>query len=347
MHLVGGREMKISQDLHCTRQIRRIDERVCRRSVFWILDLDKLDAAANGYAATLPATIRQDVRGASILPELLFDEIAADALEYSRVNKAPKSHRADCYLMGIILDWFGGRPALEVTSQDIADRLAELAGDGRKPATCQQYRSLLSATFSRAMQSGKLENNPVRDVALQGAISGRIRFLKPDEEAKLRAKIRETAPSRESEFDLALQTGMRRGEQYSLTWGDVDLDLGVLQIPHSKNGAPRRVFLNSTARAAVERLLELNDRTDLVCPAPGRWFERAVQLAGIPDFRWHDLRHTFASRLVMAGVDLRSVQELLGHKSFAITLRYVHLAQNHLHGAVEQLCRMDKSETPA
>ena len=72
--------------------------------------------------------------------------------------------------------------------------------------------------------------------------------------------------------------------------------------------------------------------------SPRSWFEAALQRAGIKDFTWHCLRHTFASRLVMAGVDIRTVQELLGHKTITVTLRYAHLAPQHQLAAVQRLC---------
>jgi integrase len=69
-----------------------------------------------------------------------------------------------------------------------------------------------------------------------------------------------------------------------------------------------------------------------------RWFLDAVREAKIEDFKWHDLRHTFASRLVMAGVDIRTVQELMGHKSITMTMRYAHLSPKHRTEALEKLC---------
>jgi integrase len=68
-----------------------------------------------------------------------------------------------------------------------------------------------------------------------------------------------------------------------------------------------------------------------------RWFEDAVEAAEIPDFHYHDLRHTFGSRLVMKGVDLRTVMELMGHSDITMTMRYAHLAQSHVRDAVERL----------
>jgi integrase len=91
---------------------------------------------------------------------------------------------------------------------------------------------------------------------------------------------------------------------------------------------------------ALEALQAQADSSELVCGGPNtsrRWFEPAVKAAGLESFTWHCLRHTFASRLVMAGVDIRTVQELLGHKTIAMTVRYSHLAPKHTLAAVERL----------
>jgi hypothetical protein len=78
-----------------------------------------------------------------------------------------------------------------------------------------------------------------------------------------------------------------------------------------------------------------------------QWFEESVKAAKITNFRWHDLRHTFASRLVMAGVDLRTVQQLMGHKTITMTLRYTHLAPEHQLGAVQKLCPSSQGQAAA
>jgi site-specific recombinase XerD len=113
----------------------------------------------------------------------------------------------------------------------------------------------------------------------------------------------------------------------------------------SKHGEARHIQINSVARAALLRLRERGDGVGYVCPGyegPRRrdwrhWFTDAVAKAHVANFRWHDLRHTFASRLVMAGVPLRAVQVLMGHKCIETTLRYSHLGDSHLQKAVERL----------
>jgi len=109
----------------------------------------------------------------------------------------------------------------------------------------------------------------------------------------------------------------------------------------------RHVPLNDTA-VAILRALPSRFQGGYVFPSAtgtplngpnllNRVFLPALRDVGIEDFRWHDLRHTFASRLVMKGVDLRTVQELLGHKTLVMTLRYAHLAPAHLHDSVKVL----------
>jgi integrase len=142
----------------------------------------------------------------------------------------------------------------------------------------------------------------------------------------------------------ALSTGMRRGEIINLKWDDVDFSQGHITIWESKNGeshtAPMSDLLAETLRRQKE---ERRPRNPLVFPSPTgkpytdfrQSFKSACREARITDFRFHDLRHTFASHLVMNGVDLTTVKELLGHKTLVMTLRYAHLSQGHKKKAVE------------
>jgi integrase len=279
---------------------------------------------------------------------VLFDEIARDALEYSRLHK--RSYHDDRYRMERLLEWFRGRAAESLNAKEIEQCLATPKW---KPATANRHRSLLSLTYKLAVRNGKVRENPIQQVARRKENNLRVRFLDADEESALRAKILNLCPWREPEFDLALHTGLRRNEQYRLRWDSVDISRGILTVADAKNGERRYVPLNSAACAALKILASRRNGSEYVCPGSDgtrtrdwqRWFEEAVRLAGIRGFRWHDLRHTFASRLAMAGVPLRTIAELLGHKTLSMTLRYAHLAPAHLQEAVERLVFPNRTDT--
>ena len=325
--------------------------------VFWIRLADaaghirREKAGTKSSALALYRRRKTEVLEGKKFPESLrrsnisFDEIARDALEYSKTTKVREAYRIDAWHLETWLTWFRGRSAAELNPQEIERRLNGLAEDGRKPSTVNRYRTLLSLCFSLAIRNGKLSANPVRLVKRRKENNERVRFLDDEEEVCLRNKIRELHPQHEAEFDLALHTGMRRGEQYGLNWQDVDLKRGIITIPRSKNGEVRRIQINSTARAALLTLRQLGGGLGKVCPQfqgpesrhAREWFNQILTGSKIQNFRWHDLRHTFASRLVMAGVPLRAVQMLLGHKRIETTLRYSHLSEPHLRDAVERL----------
>jgi integrase len=203
---------------------------------------------------------------------------------------------------------------------------------------------VISAVFALAIRNGKATSNPARLVPLRPENNKRIRFLSEAEERSIRDAIRELYPAREPELDLALHTGMRRGEQFGLRWRDLDLGRGLISLSRTKSGKARSIPLNSSAIAAVALLRKQRGSSDHVCAPMNGWFRAALQIAGVRNFRWHDLQHTFASRLCMAGVDLRTIQELLGHGSIVMTVRYAHLSDSHLQKAVEQIAEPPEGE---
>jgi site-specific recombinase XerD len=275
------------------------------------------------------------------LPETLrrravtFAEIAKDALAYSKQHK--RDYRHDKGRMETLLAWFREYPAEGITASDIERRFQQ--GEW-SPATCNRFRALLSLTYRLAIRSGKVTQNPARLVTHRLEDNARVRFLSADEETALRNAILSRCPEQLPEFELALHTGMRVSEQYGLTWADVSLARRLLTIPRTKNGAVRYIPLNESATKALERLRERTGGAGFVCggsPGPRRWFELVLKDAKVAEFSWHCLRHTFASRLVMAGVDVRTIQELMGHKTIAMTVRYAHLAPKHTMAAVQCL----------
>jgi integrase len=149
---------------------------------------------------------------------------------------------------------------------------------------------------------------------------------------------------------ISLHTGMRRGELFQLSWESVDLTAARITVhgATAKSGRTRHLPLNREALATLRGWLDqAADKTGLVFPGKNggafnnvrRSWESVLRSAGIKRFRWHDLRHTFASKLVMAGVDLNTVRELLGHSDYAMTQRYAHLAPEHKAAAVAKLVR--------
>ena len=145
---------------------------------------------------------------------------------------------------------------------------------------------------------------------------------------------------------LSLNTGIRRGELFNLKWAAVDLARKIITIEGAgaKTSETRHVPLNSEALATLERW---GRRPRSVYVFPGRGGKRMTDVktawqsiltaAGVARFRWHDMRHDFASRLVMAGVPLNTVRELLGHSDIKMTLRYAHLAPSSTAAAVDLL----------
>jgi site-specific recombinase XerD len=247
-----------------------------------------------------------------------------------------------------LLAAFRGRAADSITPQDLEHHLTRIAEERHwAPASVNRYRALASLIFRLGIENGKVKENPARLVKLRPVNNARTRWLGPQEEARLRRTIFDGYPEHMPELELALNTGLRLSEMYGLTWENVNISRRVLTIPRSKNGEMRHVPLNATAVAVLFELRRRGDGTGRVIrnlkglplSDPRHWFEPSVRDAKIQDFSWHCLRHTFASRLVMAGVDLRTVQELLGHKTIGMTVRYSHLAPAHTLAAVERLAR--------
>lgn len=211
----------------------------------------------------------------------------------------------------------------------------------------------LRGALSRAVEWGLIKAHPLATLKLSVAASPEVlRYLTTDEESRL-LKALTTATLRKPDrarltalVVLSIHTGLRRGELFRLTWANVDLAAHVITVQPetSKSGKARRVPLNSTALAALHvwrsevppRTLVFPGRSGELTNTKRSW-RRVLTAAGITAFRWHDMRHTFASRLVQKGVPLYVVSELLGHGSERMTRRYAHLAPNQGQAAVGHL----------
>ncbi len=137
---------------------------------------------------------------------------------------------------------------------------------------------------------------------------------------------------------------MRKGELLGLTWELVDMTYGFIRLKQTKNGKARALPFNETLWSLFTGLRTRQDVAWVFHDSEGRRyadirhaFDRACKAAGMTDFHFHDLRHTFASWLIMRGVPLATVSNLLGHTSPTMTLRYAHLSPKHLTSAVRVL----------
>ena len=149
---------------------------------------------------------------------------------------------------------------------------------------------------------------------------------------------------------MALNTSMRRGEIFGLRWEQVDLRHGFILLDITKNGERREIPINKTVEEllneiphSIESVYVFTDRSGNPYKEVKKSFRTALRKAVIGDFRFHDLRHCFASHLVMAGIDLTSVKELLGHKSLTMTMRYSYLSPTHKRKAVNMLDKVLKN----
>jgi site-specific recombinase XerD len=272
-----------------------------------------------------------------------FRDIAAIVLAQKQLRLRPQSYETDCGRLDKLLPIIGSLPIEQVTSARLEQVLGDLKRSGLAGSTVNRYRSLVSSIFTAAVRQDLVAVNPLARVKPFKESAGRVRYLLEDEETRLRAVIRRDYPDRIPELDLALNTGMRRGEQWSLKWSDVDFRAGQITV-FGKTGR-RHIQMNSAARSALTEFERRVRSSEYVCEQSTggdtrdwrRWLETSVKRAGIPNFHWHDLRHTFASRMVMAGVDIRTVQELLGHRDIKMTMRYSHLSPDHRATAVEKI----------
>lgn len=247
------------------------------------------------------------------------------------------------------------KPMSAITAWNMERFKADRLRAGIKPATVNRDLVRIRACLSKAVEWGMLADHPLRSVKrAKGADDSRTRFLSKPEEKRLRDALGKLRLQRREHLVpmvlLAMNTGLRRGELFGLTWGDVSLPRALLTVTaaSAKGQVARHIPLNREAIAALQTWQPKKARAvDLVFPGTGTgggrmtnvnksWAHLAEQ-AKLCDFRFHDLRHHFASRLVMAGVDLNTVRELLGHSDLKMTLRYAHLAPEHKAAAVEKL----------
>lgn len=265
----------------------------------------------------------------------------------------------------------GNRDLVSITSGDLERWKATRLADGATPATVQRDLMPLSGVFKLAKKLRLIVDNPVADVdKLRLDAIGKLRYLTPGEEARLRKTLakrdqhlidqrqrgnkwrtdrgKEPLPTLPHFGDgltpavlISLATGVRLGELLKLRWSSVDFEGETITVSGgtAKSGKTRHVPLNADA-LNVLRQWRSQSGDDLVIGIATSFkksFAAVLIDAQIEDFRWHDLRHTFASKLAQRGIPINVVRELLGHSTLTMTLRYAHLSPDNRRAAVRAL----------
>jgi len=308
-----------------------------------VLAKRKVEIAENKYL---------DVRSQ---PRIRFEEMAEEYLgRYSKVNK--KSWERDVVSVKRLNCLFEGKYLSEIKPRMIEDYKAKRLDDGVTPCTVNHELACMKGMFTKAIEWGKATENPVKKVKFFKENNQRVRFLEKDELKLLLDGCREPV---KSIIIFAVNTGMRLSEITNLEWADVDLARKLVTVKNTKNGEMRYIPVSDAlADVLKNRRARNSDNYPYVFGnlsgeryrrfTISHWFSQLVKKAGINNFRFHDLRHTFASHLVMAGADIMTVKELLGHKTLTMTLRYSHLSPNFKRQAIELLNKqLDTFWTPA
>jgi integrase len=301
----------------------------------------------NKRAATLFANdielkrVRGELLGIREERKILFSDLAKKYLEWAKNRKAKHTVEDETSAITRFRVRFTGF-ASKITRDEVESYLSDrLNNDGLGPCRHNKELKFLRQILGKAVEWGYCRRNVTDGIRRLKEPPGRIRYLTEEERGALVAAC---SPRLRHLVEIALETGLRKGELLSLRWDNVDLRNRMIRVEHSKNGDRRDVPMTERAYEILQALPRRLDTPYLFATPDGKpqadlkkaW-GNAVKRSGIQNFTFHDLRHTFASYLVMGGADLRSVQTLLGHKDITMTTRYAHLSPAHLREAISVL----------
>ncbi|AHZ75171.1 MULTISPECIES: site-specific integrase [Pseudomonas] len=271
------------------------------------------------------------------------------------------------------------KPLSDLNQRDLEAMRVKWLAAGLKEATANRKLAALRGALSKAVEWGVIETHPMTKLKpLRLDTRGRVRFLSGEEEQRLRKALENREERIRRERDTAnqwrqarkkdelpdlrkltfadhlkpmtiisLNTGLRRGELFNLTWADIDIQRRNLTVvgDSAKSDQTRHIPLNTEALHTICEWQKQSTDSGRLFPSQtgGRMdnvkksWDGVLKAAEISSFRWHDLRHTFASKLAMRGVPLNTIRDLLGHADLKMTLRYAHLAPDTKAAAVELL----------
>jgi len=315
-------------------------EKVGRKSD--AIDLYRVRKAAIRMGQKLPPLKRTAPVIVADLIDLVLEHVKAQGHRDQRTYQS----RGEILRKGM-----GAYDAEALTPQDLQTWLGKQC---KTPATFNRYKAFVGLAYKLGMQAKKVTHNPARLIPQRKEPKGRLRFLSREEYDKLHSIITKRFPQHVAEFVVAVHTGMRLSELYTVEFGQFDRHRRAIDLDRTKNGDARTVHLNADALAAVESALRPKmKRTDRIFVREDRstlyperkqerfdnrsWFDPAVEAAEIPRLTWHGLRHTFCSWLAMAGATTREIMEAAGHKTMSQAARYAHLSPQHTQSVVDRI----------
>ncbi|MBC8460052.1 MAG: site-specific integrase [Deltaproteobacteria bacterium] len=288
-----------------------------------------------------------------------FETFAEKYLEHARVNKKPKSAKRNEVSIGQLMPYFKGKLIGSIHPFQVEQYKKIRRDGGAAPATVNRDVACLRNMLNKAVDWSYLQVNPISKVKLLHEDNEVMWVLSPGEEARLLEeceKIRQPEKYLRDLVEFALYSGMREAEIFGLRRVNVHLEENYLLATDTKTHQDRPVPINETMREILQRRMERPGSDFVFCNHNGerlthlsRGFKGARKKAGLirwdvkdgetveVRFRFHDLRHTFGSRLGMNGTDLKSIMEIMGHKTAKVAMRYQHPSPSHKLEAVKGL----------
>lgn len=273
--------------------------------------------------------------------------------EHSKPNKGKITHKNDEYFSKRILQRFGNKLLNDVTPMHISKYITDRRNDGVGDVTINHELRLLRHAYNLAIHEWELiDQTPFARIKIPSGDVKRVRYLYPDEEERLMNALPQwLVPI----VTIARETGLRLSNIINLEWNQVNIFSKMIILETTKNGQPHSVPMTENV-SNILRTLFVDKKNSYVfgfgkkgkpfnrCWV-GKSFRDTCRKAGIENFRFHDLRHDFCSRLVQRGADLYSVAGLAGHKDIKTTQRYAHLSPEKLRSTIQILNSGDNMAT--
>jgi integrase len=267
-----------------------------------------------------------------------FEDFAKEYLKHAEVNK--KSWKSDKNSLNNLIPYFKGMILSKITPRHVEEYKAKRVSQVR-PASVNRELACLKYMYSLAIKWKLADENPVKEVKLFQERKIEMHIMKSDEISRL---LNYARGHLNAVVIIALNTGMRKGEILRLRWNDIDFFRHDIFIKETKSGRSRKVPMNHLVR---KTLMDISRDSEYIFHNPRNKaghikevktaFKNACRKSNLEDLRFHDLRHTAASKMVEAGVDIVTVAEILGHSDIKMTMRYVHPTPENKSKAVNVL----------